>query len=171
MKSDTYDSFLLDFVSGALPPDMALAAELHTILSAEAENKVRIWRATKDALSDEAATATDRAHLPEALEMACSSFDTVPWKRGLSGVHYAKRGKDKGQLMRLDPGQSAPQHNHSAIEATVVLKGEFDDGNGLYRRGDLVLGGPGITHRPSAQGQEMCICFVARERTAFWRFS
>lgn len=173
MHSDTYESFLMDFVNGALSPDMALAAELHTVLSEDADDIVRVWRATQDVLSAEKGETgrTQRPFLPEALEMACSSFDTVPWKRGLSGVHYAKRGKGKGQLMRLDPGQSAPQHGHSAMEATVVLQGEFDDGNGVYRRGDLVLGHPGTTHRPSAQGQEMCICYVARERTAFWRFS
>ena len=173
MRSDTYESFLLDFVSGALSPDMALAAELHTVLNPEADSMIRTWKAAKSALSDPRVNPKDdnRRLLPEALEMACSSFDTVPWKRGLSGVHYAKRGKDKGQLMRLDPGQSAPQHSHSAMEATVVLQGQFDDGHGVYTRGDLVLGRPGMTHRPSAQGEEMCVCFVAKERTSFWRLS
>lgn len=173
MKSDTYQSFMLDHASGALSPDMALAAELHTLLSTKARETLAIWLAARDSLGHLAndARKMEHAYLPEALELAQGDFETVPWKRGLSGVHYAHRGAGRGKLMRLDPGQRAPEHSHSALEATVVLEGEFEDGHGVYKRGDLALGQPGIPHRPAAHGEQMCICYVAQEPTSFWRLS
>ena len=173
MKSDAYHAFLLDHAAGALQADMALAAELHILLSETGHEAADIWHATRDAVglwaSDAKPLEYDR--LPEALEMAVGDFETIPWKKGLSGVHYAKRGKGKGKLMRLDPGQSAPEHSHSALEATVVLAGQFDDGHGVYGRGDLVLGRPGMRHRPAANGDQMCICYVAQDALPFWRLS
>ncbi|MEO1552754.1 MAG: cupin domain-containing protein [Pseudomonadota bacterium] len=173
MNSDAYHAFMLDHAAGALSADMALAAELHILLSEKGHETADIWQVTRDAVSLWATNNPTMEHecLPEALELAVGDFDTVPWKKGLSGVHYAKRGKDKGKLMRLDPGQAAPEHSHSALEATVVLEGQFEDGHGVYKRGDLVLGRPGIRHRPAAHGNVMCICFVAQEPLPFWRFS
>jgi len=173
MNSDAYHAFMLDHTTGALPVDMALAAELHILLSEQGHETLRLWHTTRDVLGAWSAETRmlDHECLPEALELARGDFATVPWKKGLSGVHYAKRGRGKGKLMRLDPGQAAPEHSHSALEATVVLEGEFEDGHGVYKRGDLVLGRPGMRHRPAAHGDEMCICFVAQEPLPFWRFS
>ena len=173
MKSDSYHAFMLDHAAGTLSEDMALAAELHILLSEGGHQTADIWNAARDAVGLWAneVRALEHECLPEALELAVGDFETVPWKKGLSGVHYAKRGKGKGKLMRLDPGQAAPEHSHSALEATVVLEGEFEDGHGVYTRGDLVLGRPGVRHRPAAHGDDMCICYVAQEALPFWRFS
>ena len=173
MNSDAYHAFMLDHAGGALSTDMALAAELHILLSETGHDTADIWHAARCALGPKTTKNGECEHeyLPEALELARSDFQTTPWKKGLSGVHYAKRGKGKGKLMRLDPGQAAPEHSHSALEATIVLKGQFEDGHGIYSRGDLVLGRPGIRHRPAAHGDEMCICYVAQEALPFWRFS
>ena len=73
--------------------------------------------------------------------------------------------------MRLDPGQAVPAHGHTALEATVVLEGRFSDGHGIYQRGDIVLGRPGMRHQPAAYGEQCCVCYVAKEPTPFWRFS
>ncbi len=174
MKTDIYHAFMLDHVAGSLSDDMALAAELHLLLNHEASAVCNVWAAAQHALWDKGHKSPSQlSHqvLPEALELACGDFETVPWMRGLSGVHYARRGPGRGKLMRLDPGQSAPAHSHSALEVTVVLKGAFEDGLGVHDRGDLVLASPGIRHRPAAYGDEMCICFVAQESLPFWRLS
>ncbi|MDJ0922486.1 MAG: cupin domain-containing protein [Henriciella sp.] len=168
MNSDVYHAFMLDYTAGSLSPDMAVAAELHVLLNQGARQAADIWHATANAM---AKRTDERVFLPEALELATTDAATIPWKRGLSGVHYAKRGKGKGQLMRLDAGQSAPEHSHSVLEATVVLSGEFADGHGIYSRGDLVLGRPGMRHRPAAHGDQTCMCYVAKGRLPFWRFS
>lgn len=169
MNSDTYHAFMLDYATGALCPDMALAAQLHILLSDEGKRAADTWASAGAVFGMEANRDSDR--LPEALELANGDLQTVPWKRGLSGAHYARRGKGNGQLMRLDPGQTVPAHNHTALEATVVLEGEFEDGHGVYRRGDLVLGPPGMRHQPAAHGEHRCVCFVAKEPIPFWRFS
>ena len=173
MNSDAYHAFMLDHASGALSADMALAAELHILLSEKGHETADIWHATRDAVGLWAnqAQAIEHECLPEALELAVGDFDTIPWKKGLSGVHYAKRGRDKGKLMRLDPGQAAPEHSHSALEATVVLEGKFEEGHGVCRRGDHLLGRPGVRHRPAAYGDTMCICYVAQDALPFWRLS
>jgi len=173
MNSDAYHAFMLDHTTGALSTDMALAAELHVLLSGKGHETADVWQATRAVMSGYEAfmTPTEHACLPEALELALGDFETVPWKKGLSGVHFAKRGKGKGKLMRLDPGQAAPEHSHSVLEATVVLEGEFEDGHGVYQRGDLVLGRPGMRHRPAAHGDQMCICYVAQDALPFWRLS
>lgn len=173
MNSDAYHAFMMDHAGGTLSSDMAIAAELHILLSEKGHQTSDIWTAARQVLGAEGQQEVDCEHafLPEALELARGEFSTVPWKRGVSGVHYAKRGRGKGKLMRLDPGQAAPEHSHSALEATVVLRGRFEDGHGVYARGDLVLGRPGMRHRPAAHGEEMCICFVAQEALPFWRFS
>jgi len=173
MNSDAYHAFMMDHAGGALSSDMAIAAELHILLSQKGHETADIWNATRMVLGvgDGHAEEYEHAFLPEALELARGEYATVPWKKGLSGVHYAKRGKGRGKLMRLDPGQSAPEHSHSALEATVVLQGQFEDGHGVYARGDLVLGRPGVRHRPAAHGDEMCICYVAQEPLPFWRLS
>lgn len=173
MNSDAYHAFMLDHASGALPSDLALAAQLHVLLSPKGHETARIWQTAREAVVEfnSPDPGPDDSYLPEALELARREFKTVPWKKGLSGVHYAKRGRGKGKLMRLDPGQSAPEHSHSALEATIVLHGRFKDGHGSYARGDLVLGYPGMRHRPAAVGDEMCICYVAQEPLPFWRLS
>ena len=173
MNSDAYHAFMLDHATGALPVDMSLAAELHILLSETGHETSDIWLMARDVMGpiSGAARMLDHECLPEALELAQTNFETTPWKKGLSGVHYAKRGKDKGKLMRLDPGQAAPEHSHSALEATVVLEGRFEDGHGVYKRGDLVLGRPGVRHRPAAYGDTMCICYVAQDALPFWRLS
>ena len=129
MNSDAYHAFMLDHASGALSTDMTLAAELHVLLSETGRTTASIWQSTRDSIDLWASEGRTLRHkcLPEALELAIGDFETVPWKKGLSGVHYAKRGKGKGKLMRLDPGQDAPEHSHSALEATVVLEGQFED--------------------------------------------
>ena len=168
MNSDVYHAFMLDHAGGALSTDMALAAELHILLSESGHDTADIWRMAGGVLGH---MPFERHFLPEALELAQSDFETVPWKKGLSGIHYAKRGRGKGKLMRVDPGQAAPEHSQSALEATSVLQGQFEDGHVIYSRGDLALGRPGVRHRPAAHGDEMCICYVAQEPLPFWRFS
>lgn len=174
MYTDTYHAFMLDYAAGNLAPEMALAAHLHEVLSPDGAKNAEIWSKTKSLLtkSDNGSDLSD-AHnrLPEVLELAHGSFDDLPWRTGLSGVSFAKRGPDRGQLMRLNPGQAAPSHTHSALEATVVLVGEFADGHGTYKRGDIALAHPGKRHQPAAIGDVACICFVAKEPTPFWRFS
>ncbi len=177
MNSDAYHAFMMDHAGRNLSSDMAIAAELHVLLSETGRETAHIWDAAAQALleNEVARPEPDRERdgqiRLDALTLSRQEFSDIDWKRGLSGVRYAKLGRDRGKIMRLNQGQSAPEHSHSALEATVVLKGQFEDGHGVYSRGDLVLGRPGVRHKPAAHGDETCICFVAQEPLPFWRFS
>lgn len=73
--------------------------------------------------------------------------------------------------MRLEPGRHVPAHSHSAIEATVVLRGALEVDGEVFEVGGLAIGEPGETHKPAAYGDEPCICFVARAERPFWRLT
>ena len=64
------------------------------------------------------------------------------------------------RLLKIKPGKSAPRHSHNGIEATLVLRGAFKDGDEVYQRGDLAIADDGVEHRPQAVGEEECLCLA-----------
>ena len=176
--SETYEAFMLDYAAGNLSPAMLVAANIHRLISSRGDEAAILWESVRAALTD-ADSTLDMSDIDRASEVAISSaldvihldYTELKWRRGISGVKYARPPSAAGQLMRLDPGQGVLSHGHSALEATVVLDGALDDGLGVYKQGDIVLAEPGIQHRPSAHGDKACICFVARSPTAFWRLT
>lgn len=49
-------------------------------------------------------------------------------------------------LIRCDAGASAATHQHNGHETFLILDGDFEDENGIYHKGDLVIYPPGSTH-------------------------
>ena len=70
---------------------------------------------------------------------------------------------ERVKLLKIKPGKAAPRHTHKGIEATLVLRGAFRDGNRLYERGQLALADQHIQHRPRAEGDEDCICLAVND--------
>ena len=64
------------------------------------------------------------------------------------------------RLLKINPGKSAPRHTHDGIEATLVLRGAFKDGDKIYQRGDLAIADDGVEHRPKAVGESECLCLA-----------
>jgi len=180
-RNDTYIAFMMDHAAGNHPESFALAADLHVALNPDGAETADIWSMIGGVLlesSDIAETGgTVYAHKRvqsrksglSAAGLLAQPMESLKWRRGLSGVQYASAGAPGTKFMKLDPGQSAPMHGHGDLEATVVLSGRFSDGHGTYSRGDLVLGQPGMRHKPSAVGEEACVCFVAHRPNNFWR--
>lgn len=176
-----YDAFMLDHAAGNQSSAMALAGDLHVWLSADGLDTSAVWAAIGGALLERATDGDFSARMdsieprgtaPVSVKAVMDmEYDTLKWRRGLSGVRYADAGVKNGQFMSLMPGQSAPAHSHSALEATIVLSGRFTDGHGEYKRGDIVIGAPGVRHKPAAVGDTRCVCYVAREPTPFWRLT
>jgi len=182
VKPDTYHAFLMDYASGTLPAALNLAGELHTHLKPEARDEVAVWEAVGGLLIEldegQPATAPSRVRrvVPGASPLTARDvlsvrFDDIRWRRGLSGVRHAGMGVRGGTFMRLDAGQAVPAHGHSVLEATVVLEGVLDVDGTSYEPGDIALGVPGLRHKPAAQGDHRCICYVARAPRPFWRLS
>jgi putative transcriptional regulator len=180
-RTDTYIAFIMDHVAGNHPESFAIAADLHISLSPNGAETGDLWAMIGGVLLEESLSAPSRpsgGHRRQPTpssnvsigEILSRSGNQLRWRRGLSGVHYAPAGTPGTKFMKLDPGRSAPMHGHGGLEATVVLSGRFTDGHGTYARGDLVLGEPGLRHKPAAIGDESCVCFVAHRPSRFWRY-
>ena len=89
------------------------------------------------------------------------------WRFAYPGVRQMElaigdRG-EKVKLLKIKPGKAAPRHTHNGMEATLVLRGAFSDGNRLYERGDVAIADHDVNHRPRAQGEEECICLAVTD--------
>lgn len=186
MYDETYHAFMLDHAAGTMDEAMHVAGELHVRLSRQGQACAMVWEATGGCLLDSAESEESANDTPqqtarqkhdgpasagEAERLLATSYQDLRWRRGLSGVQHAETGISGGKFMRLEPSQSVPRHSHSALEATVVLQGQLEVDGEIYEVGDIALGVPGVAHKPAAAGDEPCICYVARERRAFWRLS
>ena len=181
-QTDTYSAFMMDHATGAHTPAMMLAGDLHCLLSDAAAETAGVWDMLGGAFLEMAhqedlnmkanpARKTMGERYETAEEVLAMSEAHIDWKRGLvTGIGYFNTRTPHTKFMKLEPGQSAPRHGHSDLEATIVLKGRFSDGHGIYERGDLVIGEPGMRHKPAAYGDEACVCFIAESPKKFWRF-
>lgn len=69
----------------------------------------------------------------------------------------------KTYLMFVKRGMVMPEHTHRGREITLMLKGNYSDQGGTYRRGDFVLCDEAVCHSPAMGGDEDCLCLVAQE--------
>ncbi len=181
-REDTYAVFMMDHAAGNHPESLALAGDLHMMLCPSAARAAFAWSIIGGALLEsedaEAVAGQPEPHRryrkrQRTGSCACAILEAaaqdLPWKRGIIGVPYHPVGVPGGRLMKLSPGQGVPRHAHTALEATVVIQGELRDEFGHYRKGDLMLGEPGMHHKPVAAGQEACICYVAEPPRFAWR--
>ncbi len=82
---------------------------------------------------------------------------------GLKSMRLNTGGALPARLMRIEPGQGAPHHDHTGAEYTLVVKGAFCDGTGYFGVGDLSIKRPGQIHHPIAQGIEPCLALTVEE--------
>ncbi|BAS00182.1 ChrR family anti-sigma-E factor [Blastochloris viridis] len=89
----------------------------------------------------------------------------VAWKTVLPGLKECHLGGTDGEasLLWIRAGRAMPSHSHSGLEATLVLKGGFKDVSGHYERGDIAVADETVDHKPVADDDEDCICFVVSE--------
>lgn len=101
--------------------------------------------------------------VPEPLEkLLRMRLDDLPWKFAGFGIGehvIAAEGGLRASLYRVKAGQRLPQHTHTGLEATLVLKGAFADEIGRYVRGDLALADATVDHQPVADPSGVCVCF------------
>lgn len=181
-RDDTYAAFMMDHAAGNHPESLALAGDLHIMLCRAGAQAAFAWSIIGGALLEtepgQELAAQPGPHRRYRKRQrtpagAQSVLDTaaqeLPWKRGLSGIPYHPVGVPGGRLMKLSPGQGVPRHGHTVLEATLVILGALRDEFGDYRKGDLMLGQPGVEHKPVAAGEETCICYVAEPPRFAWR--
>lgn len=187
------DALLAGYVAGSLDPYLHALVESHLILSDENREAVRALEARAgeelDALAPDPARRPARdavlaaiyaggwygrprprkidPDVPEPLERLFGArLDDAPWRFAAPGVREHMLFADetvRASFYRIRPGQRLPAHSHSGLEATLVLKGAYSDGLGRYRRGDVALADPTVEHRPVADRDEPCVCFVVTQ--------
>ena len=98
--------------------------------------------------------------LPSPLrEAALEALKHRGWTFGGFGIRRLALMDGDGsqaELMRVEPGFGAAQHDHAAEELTLIVTGAYDDGHGRYQAGDLSVARPGFSHAPKAEMGEVC---------------
>lgn len=128
----------------------------------------RLDTAIDDDMAEPAQASELNVDIPAPLRAVLDKpIEEVKWRFAYPGVRQAKLPiGDSGEsvkLLKIKPGKASPRHTHSGIEATLVLRGAFRDGNRLYERGELALADQHIQHRPRAEGDEDCICLAVTD--------
>lgn len=174
-----YQALMLDYVAGSLPRGPALVVSAHLALQPKAREITRTFDAAGGMLLDaiepveiaqpawlEAETGRDYSDLAlrEIDDMAhvLSSLDEGRWRRNLAGMLTMPLPGCDAELLKLEAGRKVPEHGHSGLEVTLVLSGALDDGNQLYRRGDLLVHDEDSEHQPGAAKGGDCICLIAQ---------
>jgi len=90
----------------------------------------------------------------------------LPWKSLYPGlksitVKTSCRGS-KAEMLRLEKGAFIPRHTHRGYEITLILDGALHDQGQIYSRGDIIIHDDGITHQPSVDRHDGCLCLIVR---------
>lgn len=174
-----YQSVLLDYAAGSLPSGPAFVVAAHLALRPDARAQLDVFDAVGGLLLDglePAQLATpawiedqnvvalhtspkaDAPNIPHVL----SYLDSGRWKRNLAGMLMKPVHDGSAQLLKIEAGRDIPHHDHRGLELTLVISGTLEDGNGVFRRGDLVVHDEDSAHQPSAGAASDCICLIAQ---------
>lgn len=132
------------------------------------------------ALDDDPSPGAEAAPLVPPVNRACRDgayprallaylgrdIDDVPWKMVIPGIREYRMGEEDGcaaSLLRIRAGQAIPDHTHHGGEVTLVLKGSFRDGTGLYEAGDVAFADDSVDHKPIAGSECECVCFAVTD--------
>lgn len=94
-----------------------------------------------------------------------NGYKSLRWRRLGSQLEVARLPatdhSHKLSLYRIQPGGRIAEHGHHGDELTVVLKGAFSDGSGIYTEGDFLFCDSDDVHRPIATQDGECLCLAA----------
>jgi len=115
-------------------------------------------------VEEHAVTEDPHGVLPMPLRRALpASLDEANWQFRMPGLHGYVLADYEGEhvrLLRARPGVSIFHHTHEGEEATLILSGEMEDGDHVFRRGDVSLADETHKHKPKIIGDEVCYCLV-----------
>ncbi|MGO1163721.1 ChrR family anti-sigma-E factor [Brucella sp. C7-11G] len=91
----------------------------------------------------------------------------LKWKslgRGAYQVPIKTRDSEtQVRLLRIPAGKPVPEHGHGGRELTLVLSGSFNDGTGLFARGDIEEADADLVQQPIASPDGDCICLAVTD--------
>jgi putative transcriptional regulator len=99
------------------------------------------------------------ARLPSPVrEAAFKALEHDRWRFGAFGLRRLPLdfGETHCELMRIEPGYGASDHDHVGDELTLILTGAYNDGHHDYAPGDVSLARDGFVHCPKAMPGDVC---------------
>ena len=153
----------IDPVGGALlvdePPEAvgadALTRTLALIEQAEANDRLAARQAARNL-----PFAKELLELPASVRDAgLKALRRRRWSFGGFGIKRLPLIASGGaiiELVRVEPGRGAAEHDHTAEELTLVLTGAYNDGHARYEPGEISHAAPGFMHAPCAEPGELC---------------
>ncbi|MDU8910689.1 ChrR family anti-sigma-E factor [Aestuariicoccus sp. MJ-SS9] len=94
------------------------------------------------------------------------TLEDVKWRPVGMGVKQAilpTSDTATARLLYIPAGTAIPDHSHSGMELTLVLKGAFEDDDGRFARGDIEVAHEEVHHTPVADISEDCICLAVTD--------
>ncbi|MEM9030891.1 MAG: ChrR family anti-sigma-E factor [Pseudomonadota bacterium] len=185
------DATLMSYAAGSLPASLSAVVWMHLTMCQTCRDRVESMGLIGAALFDDLPVDRKPIMLP-AMDVAPRKFDDLPdpsadmdplvqlvgrpldeihWKRLGFGVwHYPVpvRDSDRGdlRLLKVQRGQTMPEHGHGGSELTLILEGAYKDHIGEFRAGDVADLDDDVEHRPVADPDVGCICLIASEKKA-----
>ncbi|PPJ48369.1 transcriptional regulator [Rhizobium sp. KAs_5_22] len=132
--------------------------------------KARLSGGTPSAKREAAkpAAASGDIIIPEPLRSYLGGdLAELKWKalgRGAYHIRIPTSDRETSvRLLKIPAGKPVPEHSHGGRELTLVLKGSFQDGQSLFKRGDLEEADETLQHQPVATPDEDCICLAVTD--------
>jgi putative transcriptional regulator len=147
------------FLAGEQPAGMADDALARALARIDADTALDRQASERADRGDE--RTAELMALPSPLrEAALDALRRRGWTFGGFGIRRLALldgdGGAQAELMRVEPGFGAAEHDHAAEELTLIVTGAYDDGHGRYQAGDLSVARPGFSHAPKADTGEVC---------------
>lgn len=187
------DALLMSYASGNLEEGFSLVVATHISLCDECRARLESFEAVGGVMvdaCDAALVGEDSLEATFALIDAAPELDVpraapagsifpaplqdyvggdladVNWRSVGGGVQQAvlrTNGGSKVRLLSIPGGAAMPDHGHRGLELTLVLKGAFEDEDGVFSRGDIEIANEDLHHTPVATEGEACICLAATD--------
>ena len=183
---------MMAYASGNLPEAFSIAVAAHISMCDECrismesynavggallerQNNVRIspeaWQKTLNKISENVSTEEDskpaKTDLPTPLpDYIGESLDAIDWQPIGMGVKQSILSTSKeatARLLYIPPGTAMPDHSHSGVEVTLVLRGAFADETEYFAKGDVEIADGSTNHTPVAADGSPCICLAVTE--------
>jgi putative transcriptional regulator len=178
---------LLAYANGTLPDGLALLVASHLTYCPRCRDRVERLETLGGAFlasTEPAVAPPDRAAVlaridaeeapaaetprdpvfPEPLRrILAGGADAIRWRFLLPGLSDHRLEGFEGEdvyLLRARPGARILSHTHEGEETTLVLSGALQDGDRVFRPGDVSEADASHDHRPTIIGDEVCICLV-----------
>lgn len=193
IKHHPTDELLMAYASGALPEAFGLAIATHVSMCDTCRAAVEGFEAVGGSVLEGTGLAemsptsfddtlalinADRLSTPEPLATASrdvpaplhdyigGTLDDVKWRSvgmGVKQVVLDTNGEGTARLLFIPAGTAVPDHGHSGMEVTLVLRGAFRDEEDYFGPGDMEVANEDHQHTPVADISSDCICLAVTD--------